>query len=387
MFRILPPSGIPIRLSDIFFGIISMCSGKKAISRFNQDVCRKFGVRHTITVSSGRVGLSMLFRALQQLHPGRNQVLIPAFTSFSVPAAVVNAGLRISLYDIDPITLSPSCSSLENAITDETLCIVVCHLFGFPADMDAVMEVAHNRNIPLVDDAAQAMGAKYRGKMVGTFGVAGLFSLSRGKNITAVDGGIIVTNDDLLAKELKDIHLERMKIKDQLILFFKAFALSFFMHPRFYWFPKSISSLNIGASVFDPHFIFQYFTAFQAGIAQRMLSRLDTINIERKKIAKKMIRILSGNNKVKLPQTVVGGEPVFLRLPVRNLSVEDIDITELGIVRTYPAPIQHIFGIERFLDSKQELPGAILLSEQIITFPTHCYVMDNDYEKIRASML
>ena len=380
MFRMLPPAGVPIRLSDLLAGMRAMFSGEKAISQFNQEVCRKFGVRHAISVSSGRAGLSLLFQALQKLHPERTEVLIPAFTSFSVPSAVVNAGLKISLYDIEPATLSPSCSSLSEAITDKTLCIVVCHLFGYPADMDAVCRVADERQIPLVDDAAQAMGARYKGKMVGTFGIAGLFSLSRGKNISAVDGGILITNDDLLTKNLLAIALDSVSLKDHLLLLLKALALSFLLHPRCYWLPKSIPSLNIGASVFDPDFPLQDFTAFQAGIARRMLARLDNINNKRRRVAERFIKLFSGNTAIKLPQTVPDGEPVFLRFPVMNLNAQETD--ELGIVKSYPETIGNIRGIEPFLASRQEFPGAKVLAERIITLPTHLYVTDKDCIKV-----
>lgn len=379
MFRALPPSGVPIKLTDILAGMCAMFSGEKAIAEFNREVSLMFGVRHSITVSSGRAGLSLLFRALQKLYPDRTEVLIPAFTSFSVPSAVVNAALKVSLYDIDPTTLSPVCTSLTNAITDKTLCIVVCHLFGYPADLDAVLSVAKERHIPIIDDAAQAMGAHYKGRQVGTFGTAGLFSLSRGKNITAVDGGVVVTNDEALAKELASVTVEPVGYKEQLLLMIKAIVLSFLLHPRCYWLPRSIPSLNIGASLFEPHFVLQHFTAFQAGIARRMLMRLDSINSERKKVAEKLTCLFSGRNDVELPRTVSGGEPVFLRFPVIASRVEENH--PLGVVRSYPAPVQLIPDVGPFLSTNKAFPGAMKLAERILTLPTHCYVTDDDCQK------
>ena len=380
MFRALSPSGVPIKLTDLLAGMGAMFSGEKAITSFNQEVCQVFGVRHSITVSSGRAGLSMLFRALLKLHPGHTVVLIPAFTSFSVPSAVVNAGLKVSLYDINPATLSPVCASLSSAINDKTLCIVICHLFGYPADLDEVLKVAQERQIPVIDDAAQAMGARYKGRQVGTFGTAGLFSLSRGKNITAVDGGVVVTNDDVLAKELVSVKVEPVGFKNHLALMIKAVVLSFLLHPRCYWLPRSIPSLNIGASLFDPNFVLERFTAFQAGIAKRMLRRLDGINAERKRIADRVTNLISGINTVKLPQTVVGGEPVFLRYPI--MVSRAIEKPELGVVRSYPAPVHLIQGIGPFLSTNQDFPGAMLLAERLLTLPTHCYVTDDDCQKV-----
>lgn len=384
MFRALPPSGVPIKPTDILAGFGTMFSGEKAITSFNQDVCRKFGVRHAITVSSGRAGLSMLFRAMQKLYPGRTEVLLPAFTSFSVPSAVVNAGLKVSLYDIDQTTLSPVCSSLASAINDKTLCIVVCHLFGYPADLDTVLKVAQEHQIPVIDDAAQAMGACFKGRLVGTFGAAGLFSLSRGKNITAVDGGIVVTNDDSLAKELAAVALEPVGMKAHLVLMIKAVVLSFLLHPRCYWLPRSIPALNIGVSLFEPHFVLQRFTAFQAGIAQRMLRRLDGINSGRRRIAERFTKLFSGNSAVELPQTVSGSDSVFLRFPV--IVSRGAESPELGVVRSYPAPIQQVPDIVPFLSTTQDFPGAVQLAERIMTLPTHCYVTDDDCQKVARTV-
>lgn len=379
IFRALPPSGVPIKLTDILAGIFAMISGDKVITSFNQDVCRKFEVRHAITVSSGRAGLSILFKALQKLYPGRTEVLIPAFTSYSVPSAVVNAGLKVSLYDLDPATFSPVCASMASAINDKTLCIVVCHLFGYPADLDRVLKVAHERQIPVVDDAAQAMGAHYKGRLVGTFGTAGLFSLSRGKNITAVDGGVVVTNNEALAEELANVVQEPVGFKEQLALTIKAMVLSFLLHPRCYWVPRSLPALNIGASKFEPDFVVQTFTAFQAGIARRMLKRLDSITAERKKIAKRVTNLLSGNKHVQLSQAVDGAESVFLRFPV--MFSRAVEKPELGVVRSYPSPLQIVTDIKPFIVTNQDFPGATVLAERILTLPTHCYVTDDDCQK------
>lgn len=380
MFRALPPSGFPIKFADILYGLFAMFSRQGPVSKFNQEICNYFGVSHAVTVSSGRAGLSLLFRALHKLNPGCDEVLIPAFTSFSVPSAVVNAGFKVSLYDLDPVTLSPERESLARAINDKTLCIVICHLFGYPADIDAVLKLAAERQITVVDDAAQAMGAFYKGKPVGTFGRAGLFSLSRGKNITAVDGGIIITNDDSLAKAIDSVDLEPIGVKDYLILIIKAVVLSFMLNPCCYWLPRSIPWLNIGASHFSPNFTLSVFTAFQAGIATRMLNRLDMINSERKRLAIRLTNLLSTNKSILLPQVVTGGESVFLRFPIiASLSAEK---PELGIVRSYPAAIQHVHGIEQYLTTHESFPGADRLAEQIYTLPTHCYVTDDDCQRM-----
>src|ERR1039457_2636833 len=101
--RFLPPSGVRIRFLDILAGL-SRIFYRRVNEEFRDDICRYFGVSHCFFTSSGRAGLSMLFQALHRMYPDRNEVILPAFTSFSVPSAVVNAGLKAALYDLDSET-------------------------------------------------------------------------------------------------------------------------------------------------------------------------------------------------------------------------------------------------------------------------------------------
>lgn len=179
--RSLSPSGVSINLGDLCAAIGGIFANNRHLEQFREEVCRYFDVKHAFFASSGRASLAQLFKAMAKLRPGKDQVLLPAYTSFSVPSAVVKAGLKVALYDVDPETLSPDINSLKNVVSSSTLCVVVCHLYGYPCDMDAVRGALKGSEIFLVDDAAQAMGARYKGAWVGTLGDAGLFSFSRGK--------------------------------------------------------------------------------------------------------------------------------------------------------------------------------------------------------------
>ncbi len=384
--RALPPSGVRIRLTDILAGFQAALQGDKALSLFREEICQNFSVRHAVFVSSGRAALSVLFSALQRLYPDKNEVALPAYTSFSVPSAVVNAGLRVALYDLDESTLSPNPQSLRDCISDKTLCIVFCHLYGYPCDMDAVREIASAKGIPIIDDAAQAMGAKYRGAYVGTLGTAGIFSLSRGKNITTVDGGIIVTDDDRLAETLHKIDLPQPSGTDRMAIYFKAFILSILLHPRVYWFPLRLPFLHIGASVFNPRFERQRLIPFQAGIGQKMLARLAEINRKRAEIAKTLrTRLKEGGHCV---HQVDGAEAVYLRLPVYHGTVTIRDKPELGVVKSYPLPLGAIPALQAHLVAPDNsYPVAQMLADTILTLPTHEFVKDSDIDTIREYIL
>jgi dTDP-4-amino-4,6-dideoxygalactose transaminase len=183
-----------LRVGDILAGMRGVGRPHEVAEELRHAIQDKFGARHVFFATSGRAGLSAGLTALRRLNPERDEVLLPAYTSFSVPSAVVNAGLKVSLYDLNPETLAPDMASLERAMSPRTLCVVACHLFGYPVDLEPLRELCRVSGAALFDDAAQAMGASIDGKLVGTMGDVGLFSLSRGKNMTAVDGGIVLTD-------------------------------------------------------------------------------------------------------------------------------------------------------------------------------------------------
>lgn len=381
LFRALPPSGVRIRFADIFAGIQAALQGENALRHFHDEICRYFGVRHAVFTSSGRAALSALLSALQTLFPDRNEVAIPAFTSFSVPSAVVNAGFKVSLYDLDENTLSPNLQSLQDCISDKTLCIVVCHLYGYPCDMDEINKLASARGIPVVDDAAQAMGARYKGGYVGTLGTAGIFSLSRGKNITTVDGGVIVTNDEGLAQALRKINLPQPSGIDRLVLVIKALVLSILLHPRVYWLPQSLPFLHLGASFFDPCFERQGLTPFQAGVGRKMLGRLAEINRKRKAIADVLRNRFRGVGRCVCQ--LEGAESVYLRLPVLSDMGTQREHPELGVVKSYPLPLDFIPALHPYLATPEKhYPVAQQLADTIVTLPTHEFVTELDIAAI-----
>ena len=387
MIRALAPAGLPMTPSDLRAGLIAAGEGERAVSAFRSDVCRSFGVRHAFLASSGRAALSMLLQALHTLQPQRSVVALPAYTSFSVPSAVVNAGLRVALYDLDPVTLSPVPESLARAVDHRTVAVVVCHLFGYPADLDLVRQVAAARGAYVVDDAAQAMGGVFKGKPLGCCGDAGLFSLSRGKNLNALDGGIIITHRDDLASRLEQLQ----PVGDGAMthrLFLKALLLSALIRPSLYWLPRSLPFLRIGASVYDPRFPREPFTPFQAGIARRMLARLPEVTAGRREVARDLLRQLSPLHDVSPVGSVAYGQPVYLRLPVTITSgLPLVETPRLGVVRSYPAPLCSIDQLHPHLvDHPGRYPGAEQLAGRLLTLPTHQFVTPADRKRIVKSI-
>src|SRR5579872_133098 len=173
-----------------------------AVEKFEAAFAEHSGAKHCIGVASGTDALHLILRALG-IGPG-DEVVLPANTFIATAQAVWNAGASPVLVDCDPRAATIDVSAAADAITARTKAIMPVHLYGQPADMDPLLALARTRGLHVIEDAAQAHGAAYRGRRCGSMGIAAGFSFYPGKNLGAYgDGGAITTNDDALAQEIR----------------------------------------------------------------------------------------------------------------------------------------------------------------------------------------
>jgi dTDP-4-amino-4,6-dideoxygalactose transaminase len=173
-----------------------------AVEEFETAFAAYVGARHCIGVASGTDALHLTLRALG-IGPG-DEVILPANTFIATAQAVWCCGATPVLVDCDERTATVDTAAVALAITERTKAIMPVHLYGQPADMDPLLALAKTRRLHVVEDAAQAHGAAYRGRPCGSIGVAAGFSFYPGKNLGAYgDGGAITTNDDGLAQEIR----------------------------------------------------------------------------------------------------------------------------------------------------------------------------------------
>jgi dTDP-4-amino-4,6-dideoxygalactose transaminase len=160
------------------------------------------GVRHAVGVASGTAALHLALRALD-VGPG-DEVITPAFSFVASASAVVHAGARPVFADIDLETFALDPALVERLITPRTRAVIAVHLFGHPADMEALAATARRRSIALIEDAAQALGASYGGRPAGSFGALACLSFYPTKNLGACgDAGMVVTDSAELAERLR----------------------------------------------------------------------------------------------------------------------------------------------------------------------------------------
>ena len=174
----------------------------ETVRRFESLFADFIGVGQAIAFASQRAGMYFVLKALDA-KPG-DEVIVPAYTFFSVPACVLLAGLVPIFVDVDSQTWNLDPSQAKAAITPRTRAIIVTHLNGCPADLDRLLEITNETGIQLIEDCAQALGATYHSKQVGSFGV-GCFSFGEGKNLLAMGGGMVTTRDSRLASRLRKI--------------------------------------------------------------------------------------------------------------------------------------------------------------------------------------
>jgi dTDP-4-amino-4,6-dideoxygalactose transaminase len=173
-----------------------------AVEKFENEFAQFIGAKHAVGVASGLDALSLSLRAAG-VGQG-DEVIIPANTFVATALAVTAAGARPVLVDCNEATFNIEPARIEAAITPRTKAIMPVHLFGQPAEMDAIVAIARRRNLIVIEDACQSHGAKYKGQTTGTFGLTGCYSFYPAKNLGACgDGGALVTNDDALAAKVR----------------------------------------------------------------------------------------------------------------------------------------------------------------------------------------
>jgi dTDP-4-amino-4,6-dideoxygalactose transaminase len=172
------------------------------VAALEKEVARYCQVRDCLGVSSGSDALLVALMALD-LKPG-DEVITTPYTFFATAGAIVRLGGRPVFVDIDPATFNINPQLIEACVTKRTRAIMPVHLFGQCADMDPVLDIARRHGLAVIEDAAQAIGAEYKGRRAGSMGTIGCFSFFPSKNLGAFgDGGAVVTNDSALAEKMR----------------------------------------------------------------------------------------------------------------------------------------------------------------------------------------
>ena len=319
------------------------------VIEFEKEFAQFNKVTHAIGVGSGTEALHIALRAMD-IGPG-DEVITTAHTAVATASAIHLAGAKPVFVDIEPDYFTINPSLIEKAITPNTRAIIPVHIYGQTCDMDAIMTIANKNNLKVIEDCAQAHGAKYKGNRAGSIGDVGCFSFYPTKNLGAIgDGGALVTNNDQLAEKIKLIR-------------------------EYGWEERYVSTVEGWNSRLDE---------LQAAILRVKLKSLDRANNLRYEHAKSYIKSLS-QLPLELPKIRLNCTHVFhlfvIKTDNRNELKEYLNDNNINTTIQYPTPIHQQKYFKKICVEK-----SLLVTEQtaksILSLPMYPELLSTDRETV-----
>ena len=398
LLRHIAPAGTPIGAATLLGAGVDGLLRRDAGTALTEAIRSRYGVRHCMTVSSGRAALTLILRTLVRLRndPRRNQIIVPGYTCYSVAAAAILAGLELRIVDIEPATLSYRRDLLEGADFSRVLAIVSANLYGLPNELDYLERVAGAHGVYMIDDAAQAMHATLQGRYAGTFGDVGLYSFDKGKNITCLQGGAIVTRDDVIATALREAirALPREAAATTTAGFFKLAAYALLLRPELYWIPARIPALGLGKTVYTTDIPMHQLGGMATALVSRLFKAIDDISARRVAAAGRILNILADIPQLAAVMPVAESSPVYLRLPClaentaqRDRLISDLNRRGIGATASFPRALCDLEEIARHTTvAANACEGARAVAQRVLTLPTLAYLRDVDIQRLARTL-
>jgi len=324
----------------------------KYVTRFEQDFASFCGVKYCVATSSGTTALHL---ALAVLGIGfGNEVIVPSLTFIATANSVVYTGARPVFADSEPRTWNLDPTDVARKITPRTKAIIPVHLYGHPADMDAIDSIAREHNLFVIEDAAEAHGAEYKGRRVGAIGHIGAFSFYGNKIITTGEGGMLTTNDGDLAEKARQLRDHAMS------------------STRRYWHPTIGYNYRL--------------TNIQAALGVAQMERVEEFIARKRTIAALYNELLNGTHGVSLPVEEAWAKNVYWMYSIlvgdsARVSRDDLMayLNTRGIdSRPFFFPIHTMPSYA----TGQSLPVTERLARQGINLPSSIALTDDEIRRI-----
>ncbi len=337
-----------------------------------QEFERRFaayvGARHAIAVSSCTHGL-LVALAVAGIGPG-DEVIVPTMTFCATANVVIHLGATPVLVDVEPDTLNIAPAAVEQAITPRTKAILPVHLYGHPCNLDALGEIARQHDLLVIEDAAHAVGAAWRGRRIGTLSQATAFSFYAIKNLTTAEGGMVTTDDDAWAERLRVYTLHGIS--------------------RDAW-KRYSSEGSWYYEVILPGFKCNM-TDIQAALGLHQLARLEVMNLRRAEIAARYDEALSDLAELRLPARRPGIRHAWHLYPIRlrldRLTVDRAAFIEHLRAEGIGASVHFIplhrqpYYRDRFGLRPADLPVADAAYHELVSLPLYPRMQDQDVEDV-----
>ncbi len=315
MPRPIPAIPMPLTLADLWAAAWAGADAPAAL----EEACRRYhGAQACFAISSARAGLWVALRALRKLHPQRSEVVLPAYTCPTVGRAVLASGAQGLCADVSAEDFNIAPDAVAGLVGPSTLAVVAAHMFGTPCDLPRLQGICRAAGATLIEDAAQACGARFAGQVVGSFGALAVLSLGRSKNLRGHKGGLVVVNEANLVEAVTDevAQLPILGPCDPYGLAQQA-AICLLGHPRAWHMAKRLPGMRIGAE--DQSFDKEpsRLRPWQAVLGSRAFGRLDQYNGLRRQLGRYAEGLLRDLDWVQVQAKDPPRESAYVRLALR----------------------------------------------------------------------
>jgi perosamine synthetase len=329
------------------------------VLQFERDFSKYIGARYSIAVNSGTAALHASLMA-SNIGQG-DEVIVPSFTFTATAGAVLLVGAKPVFIDIDPKTYCMRADLIESKISNRTSAIIPVHLYGLPADMSAIIKIARQNGLTVIEDAAQALGAEYKDKKIGNIGDASCFSFYGVKNITTGEGGMITTNDSELAEKIRHIRVHGEE--------------------RPYW----VSTLGHNYRMSE----------IAAAIGTVQLKKLPTFLEKRRKNAEQLTKNLQNVKNLDLAFEPEGSKHAWHLYTIRmkganagkrNRVVSKLLSKNIGAAVYYETPVHLLPLYQKYASQKADLQETEKASRQVFSLPIHPMVKHEHIDEIATNV-
>ncbi|MBS3121404.1 DegT/DnrJ/EryC1/StrS family aminotransferase [Candidatus Woesearchaeota archaeon] len=393
-----------IGLDEIKIAIIGLFKEEKKdyCNLFENRFSNYLGVKYSLSFGKGRIGLYAILTSLG-IKQG-DEVLVPGYTCVVVPNAIIYTGAKPVYYDVGINTFNPLVSDMKKKITFKTKAIIIHHLFGQPAEIDEIKKVSDLYHIPVIEDCAQALGAEYKGKKVGTFFDFGFFSFDYTKNITTGQGGIVVVKDKKNFEKMKAIQ-QCCKKPSNLFVFWHLLNIiryRLFLNQSVYFFGlpliylidlvcKMIGLFNTTITKDELNaekpncFMIKMHNIF-AKIGLEQLKKIDLFNKVRINNAMRLDEELKKLN-IETPHIIKNVKHIYLRYALcfkeRQKLINLFRRNQVDVGCWFDSPIYPLKeNMSLYGYDKGNCPNADKISKEMINLPTHSDMNYHDIKRI-----
>jgi dTDP-4-amino-4,6-dideoxygalactose transaminase len=369
-----------------------------AVEEFEHEFAKYHQTEFATATSFGRMAFHYILRALNP--PAGSEIIFPALTFWVIPEIARRNGLRPVFVDVDPATFNLDTTKLEAAVTERTRAIVPTHLYGLPCAMNEVMKIAEKYDLVVIEDCAQAAGARYRGQRVGAFGTAAFFSFQLLKGINTYGGGMVLTNDAALSRSVRAQALREppQSVLDLTRRFAIGYGSRVAVTPKaftFWGYPLQAAASLLGQHDLSrfvwekirpleqfPRTYHQRYSNVQALLGLRGLANLERHNERCREHAAQYTRGLIDCRTMQTPRVPADVEHVFYQYCV--YAADATRLSQQAIRRGVDIETTHVdvcSKLDLFAEFRADCPGAEA-TEKALQLPVYSRLRDSDIERV-----